>query len=61
MVDKMFQVIIHLMSTSYAPEGFTTTQKKKFFIKAIDFMLTARQLYKMGPDEIFCECVFKQE
>ena len=25
LVDKTFQAIIHLLSTGYAPEGFTTT------------------------------------
>ena len=28
MVDKKFEAIIHLLTTSYVPEGFTTTQKK---------------------------------
>ena len=27
-VDKKFEALIHLLSTGYAPEGFTTTQKK---------------------------------
>ena len=58
MVDKNFEAIIHLLSTGYAPEGFTTTQKKHLVIRDADFMLIASQLYKLGPDEILRRFVF---
>ena len=60
-VDKNFKAIIHLLSTSYVPEGFTTAHKKKLVVKAANFTLIVGQLYKMGPDEILCRCVFKHE
>ena len=52
MVDKTLEAIIHFLSTSYAPEGFTTAQKKHLIIKVVDFTLIAGHLYKIGPDEI---------
>ena len=60
-VDKTFQAIIHLLSTCYVPEGFTTMQKKQLVSKAADFTLIAGQLYKMGLDEILRWCVFEHK
>ena len=40
--DNQYQDIIHLLSIGYAPEGFTTAQKKHFFVKATDFTLITR-------------------
>ena len=60
-VDKKFKAIIHLLSTSYVPEGFTTAQKKNLVVKAANFTLIVGQLYNMGPNEILCQCVFEHE
>ena len=60
-VDKNFEAIIHLLSTGYAPEGFTTTQKKHLVIRDFDFTLIARHLYKLGTDEILRRCVIDYE
>ena len=38
-VHKNFEAITHLLSIGYAPEGFTTTQKKHLVIKADDYTL----------------------
>ena len=51
-VDKNFEAITHLLSTSYASKGFTTAQKKHLVIRAAEFTLIMGHLYKMGPDEI---------
>ena len=60
-VDKKFEAIIQLLSIGYAPEGFTTAQKKQLDIKAFDYMLIVEHLYKMGPDEILRHHVFDYE
>ena len=59
MVDKMFEAMIHLLSTGYAPEGSTTAQKKQLVVEAADFTLINGKLYNMVHDEIFCQCVFR--
>ena len=50
--NKEFNVVIHFLSTRYAPEGFSTNQKKHLVVRAADYTLIARHLYKMGPDKI---------
>ena len=42
-------------------EELTTSQKKQLVVKAMDFQLIARQLYKIGPDEILRKCVLPHE
>ena len=51
-VDKEFDTIIHLLNTGYAPEGYSTLQKKQLVVKASEYTLIAGQLYKLGSDEI---------
>ena len=60
-VDKEFDAIIHLMNTSYALEGYSTWKKKQLVVKALDYILIAIQLYKLGPDEILHRCIFDHE
>ena len=36
-------------------------QKKQLVVQAADFTLIARQLYKLGPDEIFRRYVLEHE
>ena len=59
--NKEFNTIIHLLSTGYAPKGFTTAQKKHLVVRVIDFTLIAGHLYKMDPNEILRQCVFDYE
>ena len=43
------------------PEELTASQKKQLVVKAVDFLLIARQLYKLGPDEVLWKCVLSHE
>jgi hypothetical protein len=42
-----------------APSEYTITQKKQLVVRVVYFSLIARQLYKMGPDEILRRCVME--
>jgi hypothetical protein len=44
-----------------APSEYTIPQKKQLVVRAVDFSLIARQLYKMGPDEILRRRVMEVE
>ena len=56
-----FNTIIQFLSTRYAPEGMSTNQKKHLVVKAADYTLIARHLYKLGVDEVLHRCVFDCE
>jgi hypothetical protein len=43
------------------PSEYTIPQKKQLVVRAAEFSLIARQLYKMGPDEILRRCVMEIE
>ena len=43
------------------PESYTTQQKKQLVVHAADFTLIARQLYKLGLDEILRRYVLEHE
>ena len=47
-VDKQFDAIIHLLNTGYAPEDYSTWQKKQLVSKALYYTLIIGQLYKLG-------------
>ena len=49
------------MSTSVAPTDMSTSQKKQLVVKSSDFQLIARQLYKLGLDEILQRCILPHE
>ena len=49
------------MNTCYVPKDYTTWKKKQLVVKAADYMLIVGQLYKLGPNEILCRCVFDHE
>jgi len=51
-VDEHFADIIYFLFAGVAPEGYTTQQKKELVVRATDFLVISRQLYKMGPDEV---------
>jgi hypothetical protein len=44
-----------------APREYTVIQKKQLVVRATYFSLIARQLYKMGPDEILRRCIMEAE
>jgi len=50
--DDHFVDIIQFLTTGMAPEGYTSQQKKELVVRATDFSVIARHLYKMGADEI---------
>eukprot|EP00253_Pinus_taeda_P007444 PITA_07444 len=51
-MDGHFEDIIHFLTTGTAPEGYTIQQKKELVVRAVDFSVIARHLYKMGSNEI---------
>ena len=60
--DEYYADIIHFITTGWAPVEFTKHQKKQYLVvKAVDFTLIARHLYKLGPDEVLCRCVMPHE
>ena len=61
MVNDYYEQIVQFLATGTTPEYLTTSQKKQLVVKATDFQLIARQLYKLGPDEILRRCVIPHE
>ena len=49
------------MTTREASKPYTTQQKKQLVVCIVDFTLIARQLYKLGSDEILCRYVLEHE
>ncbi len=43
------------------PLECTIAKKRKLVVHGDDFQLIARQLYKMGPDEILHRCLMEKE
>jgi hypothetical protein len=60
-VDYHFVELAQFLSTGIAPREYTVIQKKHLVVRAVDFSLIARQLYKMGLDEIMRICVMEVE
>jgi hypothetical protein len=56
-IDDHFSEIVQFLSTRMAPSEYKVTQKKQLVVHAAYVSLIARQLYKMGPDEILRRCV----
>jgi hypothetical protein len=61
MIDDHFAEIVQFLSTGMALSEYTIPQKKQLVVCAADFSLIARQLYKMGPNEILRRCVMEAE
>ena len=59
--DEYYANIIHFLTIGWAPVEFTKQQKKQLPVKAVDFILIAGQLYKLGPDEVLHRCVMLHE
>jgi hypothetical protein len=51
--------MVQFLSIGLAPSDYTIIQKKQLVVCATNFSLIARQLYKMGPDEILRRCVME--
>ena len=52
MEDDHYAPIIQFLEIGVTLEELSMSQKKKLVVKASDFHLIARHLYKMGPEEI---------
>ena len=59
--DDHYAPIIHVLAIGVSLEDLSTSQKKQLVVKALDFKLTAGQLYKLGPDEILRWCILPHE
>jgi hypothetical protein len=55
--DDYFADTIEFLSTCFAPREFTTVQKKKLVVRAVDYQLIAGYLYKLGAYDILRICV----
>lgn len=51
-VDGHFEDVIHFLKWGTSPEGYIIQQKKELVVRAIDFSIIARHMYKMGSDEV---------
>jgi len=49
------------LTMGVVPQGYSSVQKKQLVIKATDYQLIARQLYKLGIDRIIRRCVVTHE
>lgn len=52
-VDSHFEDIIHFLMTGSTPEGYSCQQKMELVVCVTYFPFIARNLYKMGSNEIF--------
>lgn len=50
-----------MLTTGTTPKPYTTQQKMQLVVHATEFTLIARQLYKLGPDEILHRYVLEHE
>lgn len=50
--DGHFEYIIHFLTTRTMSKGYSIQQKKELVVRVENFSVFARQLYKMGNDEI---------
>ena len=57
MVDGYYDQIIQFLAMCATTEDLATSQKKQLVVKALNFQLIAGQLYKLGLDDILCQCV----
>eukprot|EP00253_Pinus_taeda_P032512 PITA_32512 len=51
-VDDHFMDIIYFITMGTTPKGYSTQQKKELVVRALDFLVFAGHLYKIGMDEI---------
>jgi hypothetical protein len=57
--DDHFTEIVQFLSIGMEPSEYTIPQNKHLVVHAANSSLIARQLYKMGPDEILRRCVME--
>lgn len=53
--------IIQFLAIEMVPTQYTMKQKKELVVRAIDFSLIARHLYKMRLDEVLRRYVYEHE
>jgi len=51
-MESRFEDIIYFVMIGSALEGYTSQQKRELVVRATYFSIIARNLYKMGSDEI---------
>jgi hypothetical protein len=61
MVDDYFVDIVEFLHTGLAPSNMTVAQKKQLVVKATDYQLIARNLYKLGADGILRRCILEHK
>ena len=61
MFDYHYEQNIQLLLIGQVLEDLTTSQKNQLVVRAVDFQLITRQLYKMGLDEILRRHVLPHE
>jgi hypothetical protein len=59
--DDYFSDIIEYLTIGIAPQEFNTTQRKNLVVRAVDYQLIARNLYKMGEENILRRCTLEHE
>jgi hypothetical protein len=58
---EYFTNIIEYLSIGVSQQDFSTTQNKNMVVRAVDYKLITRHLYKMGTDNILRRCVLEHE
>ena len=51
-IDEHFKYIIHFLTIGIAPKEYSIQQKKELVVRATNFSVITRHLYKIGNDEI---------
>jgi hypothetical protein len=60
-IDDRFAEIVQFLSIGMAPSEYTITQKKQLVVRIADFLLIARELYKIELHEILRRGVMEEE
>jgi uncharacterized membrane protein len=60
-VDDYLKDIIEFLITGTVPTKYSMKQKKQLVVRGVDFTIIARQLYKLGLDEILQRYVLDHE
>ena len=61
MVDDQLEYISYFLTMGIVSEAYNVLQKKQLVLKAIDFQLITRQLYRLGFNGILCRCILQHE
>ena len=58
--DQFVDIATYLM-IGHTPEEWIVMQKKQLVTRVVNYQLIAKQLYKLGADEILCRCMLDHE